>query len=135
MANDYNTALIAEFRANNGKLGGQWANSQLVLVNTVGARSGQTRTIPLVHLQQDDRIYIVGSAAGSEKHPAWYHNLIANPDITFELGDGTVDATATLLDGEARATVWTEIVAALPFFGDYQNQVSREIPVFVLTPR
>lgn len=135
MANDYNTALIEEFRAHNGKLGGRWANSQLVLVNTIGAKSGQVRTIPLVHHQQDDRIYIAGSAAGSETHPAWYHNLVANPDITYELGDDPVEATATLLDGEDRATAWAEIVAAFPFFGDYQEKVSREIPVFVLIKR
>ncbi|MGI8964146.1 MAG: nitroreductase/quinone reductase family protein [Thermomicrobiales bacterium] len=135
MANDYNSALIEEFRAHNGKLGGRWANSQLVLVNTIGAKSGQVRTIPLVHLQQKDRIYIVGSAAGSHKHPDWYHNLLANPDISYELGDGPVEATAMLIDGEDRAIAWTEIAAAFPFFGDYQDQVSREIPVFVLTPR
>jgi deazaflavin-dependent oxidoreductase (nitroreductase family) len=135
MASDYNTVLIEEFRANNGKLGGQWANSNLVLVNTVGARSGQIRTIPLAFLQQDNRIYIVGSAAGSESHPAWYFNLLANPDITYELGDDPVDASASLLEGEDRAAAWTDIVAALPFFGDYQTRVSREIPVFVLTPR
>src|SRR5680860_635446 len=135
MARNYNIALIEEFRANNGKLGGRWKTPQLVLVNTIGARSGQVRTIPLVHLQHDDRIYIVGSAAGSDKHPAWYHNLIANPDITYELGADPVEATATLLEGDNRATAWIKIVAAFPFFGDYQNQVSREIPVFVLTPR
>jgi len=134
MPSDYNTAIIEEFRANNGKLGGQWKDSRLVLVNTIGAKSGQIRTVPLAHLQQDGRIYIVGSAAGSAKHPAWHFNLLANPDVTYELGDGPIEATATLIEGEARASAWAEIVAALPFFGDYQDKVSREIPVFALTP-
>jgi deazaflavin-dependent oxidoreductase (nitroreductase family) len=133
MAANYNTSIIEEFRSNNGKLGGQWEDSRLVLVNTIGAMSGETRTIPLAYLQQEDRIYIVGSAAGSEKHPAWYFNLIANPDITYELGGDPVAARATLLQDGERESAWTTIVAALPFFGKYQ--VSREIPVFALTPR
>lgn len=135
MANDYNTAIIEEFRANNGRLGGRWEGSKLVLVNTIGARSGQVRTVPLAYLQQDDRIYIVGSAAGSEKHPDWYHNLLANPDVTYELGDAPVEARATLLRSDERTRIWNDIVVAMPFFGNYQEQVSREIPVFALTPR
>lgn len=135
MSNEYNTAIIEEFRANHGKLGGRWEGSKLVLVNTIGARSGQVRTIPLAYLEQDDRVYIVGSAAGSERHPAWYHNLVANPDITWELGDEPISGKASLLDGDERASTWNDIVAALPFFGKYQEQVSREIPVFALTPR
>ncbi len=135
MANDYNAAIIDEFRANNGKLGGRWEGSKLVLVNTIGAKSGQVRTIPLAYLQQEDRIYIVGSAAGSERHPDWYHNLVANPDITYELGGDPVPARASLVEGDERPAVWRDLVAALPFFGKYQEQVSREIPVFALTPR
>jgi deazaflavin-dependent oxidoreductase (nitroreductase family) len=135
MSNDYNTAIIEEFRANNGKLGGRWEGSSLVLVNTIGAKSGQVRTIPLAYLQQGERIYIVGSAAGSAKHPDWYHNLIANPDITWELGEEPIEGNASLLEGEERTRAWHDIVAALPFFGNYQDQVEREIPVFALTPR
>lgn len=135
MANDYNTAIIDEFRANNGKVGGQFANTRLVLVNTIGAKSGQVRTIPLAYLQQEDRVYIVGSAAGSEKHPAWYHNLVANPEVTYELGGDPVPVRAHLVEGDDRPQVWNDIVTALPFFANYQAQVSREIPVFALTPR
>lgn len=135
MANDYNTAIIEEFRANNGRLGGRWEGSKLVLVNTIGAKSGQVRTVPLAFLQQADQIYILGSAAGSEKHPAWYHNLIANPEVTYELGDAPVPARASLLKGEERTSAWNDIVAALPFFGEYQETMSREIPVFALSPR
>ncbi len=135
MASDYNQAIIDEFRANHGKLGGRWEGSKLVLVNTIGAKSGQVRTIPLAYLQQADRIYIVGSAAGSEKHPDWYHNLVANPDITYELSGAPVPARASLVQGDERPAVWRDLVAALPFFGKYQEQVSREIPVFKLTPR
>ena len=127
--------IIEEFRANNGKLSGQFANSKLVLVTTIGAKSGQVRTIPLAYLQEDDRIYIVGSAGGSERHPAWYYNLVANPDVTYELGDGPITARASLLQGEARTSAWNDIVAALPFFGNYQTQMDREIPVLALTLR
>lgn len=135
MAVDYNTAVIEEFRANNGRLGGRFENSRLVPVNTIGAKSGQVRTIPLAYLKEDDKVYIVGSAGGSDKHPAWYHNLLANPEITYELGGAPVLARARLLEGDERASAWTRIVAALPFFGDYATKVTREIPVFVLEPR
>lgn len=135
MAVDYNTAIIEEFRANNGKVGGRFQNSRLVLVNTIGAKTGQVRTIPLAYIKEDDKVYIVGSAGGSDKHPAWYHNLLANPEITYELGGAPVLARARLLEGDERAGAWTRIVAALPFFGDYATNVTREIPVFVLEPR
>jgi deazaflavin-dependent oxidoreductase (nitroreductase family) len=135
MAVDYNTAIIEEFRANNGKLSGQFENSRLVLVNTTGAKSGKIRTIPLAYLQEGDKVYIVGSAGGSDRHPAWYYNLFANPDVSYELGGALVPARARLLEGDERADAWTRIVAALPFFGDYAAKVARQIPVFVLTPR
>jgi deazaflavin-dependent oxidoreductase (nitroreductase family) len=135
MANPYNTALIEEFRANNGTLGGDWAGRNLVLVNTTGAKSGQTHTIPLAYLQQGGHIYVVGSAGGREQHPAWYFNLLAHPEVSYELGNGPVAATATLLEGDARNAALPDIVAALPFFGDYQAKMTRQIPVFVLTPR
>lgn len=135
MADNVNAAIIEEFRANNGKLSGQFENSRLVLVNTIGARSGKVRTIPLAYLREGDKVYIVGSAGGSDRHPAWYHNLLANPDISYEPGDAPVPARARLLDGEERDAAWTRIVAAMPFFGDYASKVARQIPVFVLEPR
>jgi deazaflavin-dependent oxidoreductase (nitroreductase family) len=135
MAVDFNTAIIEEFRANNGKLSGQFENSRLVLVNTTGAKSGKVRTIPLAYLQEGDKVYIVGSAGGSDRHPAWYYNLLANPDVSYELGGAVVPARARLLEGDERADAWTRIVAALPFFGDYAAKVARQIPVFVLMPR
>jgi deazaflavin-dependent oxidoreductase (nitroreductase family) len=135
MAVDYNTAIIEEFRASNGKLSGQLENSRLVLVNTTGAKSGKVHTVPLAYLKEGDRIFIVGSAGGSDRHPAWYYNLLANPEVSYELGGVPVPARARLLEGDERMDAWTRIVAALPFFGDYAEKVSREIPVFVLEPR
>jgi deazaflavin-dependent oxidoreductase (nitroreductase family) len=135
MAVDYNTAIIEEFRANNGKLSGQLEDSRLVLVNTTGAKSGKVHTVPLAYLKEGNRVFIVGSAGGSDRHPAWYYNLLANPDVSYELGGAPVPARARLLEGDERADAWTRIVAALPFFGDYAGKVSREIPVFVLEPR
>jgi deazaflavin-dependent oxidoreductase (nitroreductase family) len=133
MPNDYNTTIIDTFRANHGDVSSVWQGGPLILVNTTGAKSGKAHTIPLAYLQLDDRVYIVGSGGGSTRHPAWVHNLLANPDVTYELGNGPVEARATLLTGQGREAAWRDIVAALPFFADYETKVqSRKIPVFVL---
>ena len=134
MPNDYNRTIIETYRANHGDVSSVWQGGPLVLVNTIGAKSGKVRTIPLAYRQRDNRVYIVGSGGGSERHPAWYHNLLANPEITYELGNGPIDARATLLTGQEREAAWREIVAALPFFADYETRVSRELPVFELAP-
>ena len=132
MANDYNSALIEEFRANNGKLGGRWANSQLVLVNTIGANSGQVRTIPLVHLQQKDRIYIVGSAAGSEKHPAWYHNLATCPEIAVQVGADRFAARARTATPAEKPALWAMMAAIFPLYDKYQARAGRDIPLVIV---
>lgn len=135
MTESFETRLIENFRANGGAPTGEFANFNVVLVNTIGAKTGETRTVPLAHLRQGDRVFVVGSAGGSPRHPAWYFNLLANPEMSYELGPETIPATATLLAGQERATAWTDIVAALPFFGDYQQKMERKIPVFALDRR
>lgn len=133
--NEINTKVIAEFRENGGKVGGMFEGWPLLLLHTVGARSGREHVSPLVFFPFEGRRYIIGSAGGGPKHPAWYHNLVAHPDVTIEVGDETEAATANVLHNEERNAVWTKVVAAMPNFGEYEKQTTRTIPVIALDPR
>lgn len=136
MDNEYNAAIIEEFRANNGRLGGSWAGYVVILIHQVGARSAVERTIPLSCFPvDDDRWAIVASNGGSERHPDWYYNLRANPVITVELGAETFTVLAEELRGTARAALWPRLVADVPRLDDLQAGIARQIPVFILTRR
>ncbi|HEV2932879.1 MAG TPA: nitroreductase family deazaflavin-dependent oxidoreductase [Streptosporangiaceae bacterium] len=133
-ASDYNTKIIEEFRANQGRVGGMWAGTTLILIHHIGARSGIERVKPLGCFTRDDgRFAIVASNGGSPTHPAWYHNLKANPRITVEVGAQTFTVMAEELAGRARAELWPELVAWAPSVGEYQARTARQIPVFMLT--
>jgi len=135
-ANDYNTKIIEEFRANQGRVGGPWAGTTLILVHHIGAKSGMERVLPLgCFRQRDGRFVIVASNGGSPAHPDWYHNLKANPRITVEVGSQTLTVLAEELDGTARAEVWPKLVAQYPTVGEHQAKTARQIPVFILTPQ
>ena len=134
MEHEYNAAIIEEFRASNGRLGGSWAGYLVILIHQVGARSAVERTTPLSCFPVDgDRWAIVASNGGSERHPDWYHNLKANPVITVELGAETFTVLAEELHGTARAALWPTLVADVPRLGDLQAGITRQIPVFILT--
>ena len=133
-AGDYNTKIIEEFRANQGHVGGIWADTTLILIHHIGARSGTERVKPLGCFVRDDRHFaIVASNGGSPTHPDWYYNLRANPRITVEVGGQTFTAMAEELDGTARAGLWPELVAWAPTLAEYQAKTARQIPVFMLT--
>ena len=133
-ANDYNTKLIEEFRANEGRVGGEWAGTALILVHHVGAKSGIERVTPLgCFVQGDGRFAIVASNGGSPTHPGWYHNLKANPRVKVEVGGQTFTVLAQELDHTARAQLWPKLVAEAPQLGESQTRVTRQIPVFMLT--
>jgi deazaflavin-dependent oxidoreductase (nitroreductase family) len=135
-ANDYNTKIIEEFRANQGRVGGPWAGTTLILVHHIGAKSGMERVLPLgCFRQRDGRFVIVASNGGSPAHPDWYYNLKANPRITVEVGSQTLTVLAQELDGTARAEVWPKLVAQYPTVGEHQAKTARQIPVFMLTPQ
>jgi deazaflavin-dependent oxidoreductase (nitroreductase family) len=135
-ANDYNTKIIEEFRANQGRVGGPWAGTTLILVHHIGAKSGMERVLPLgCFRQRDGRFVIVASNGGSPAHPDWYYNLKANPRITVEVGSQTLTVLAEELDGTARAEVWPKLVAQYPTVGEHQAKTARQIPVFMLTPQ
>jgi deazaflavin-dependent oxidoreductase (nitroreductase family) len=135
-ANDYNAKIIEEFRANQGRVGGPWAGTTLMLVHHIGAKSGIERILPLGCFRQGDgRFVIVASNGGSPAHPDWYYNLKANPRITVEVGSQTRTVLAEELDGTARAELWPKLVARYPTVGEHQAKTARQIPVFMLTPQ
>jgi deazaflavin-dependent oxidoreductase (nitroreductase family) len=129
---DFNRALIAEFRANGGKVTGDFANAPLLLITTTGAKSGQPRTTPLVYSTDGDRLVIIASKGGAPSHPAWYHNILANPSVTIEIPGDTFTARATPAEGAERDRLFAAQAALMPNFNEYQEKTTRRIPVIVL---
>ncbi len=131
---DWNAKVISEFRANGGKVA-QFGDRPLVILHTIGARTGQIREIPLVALPDGDRFVVFASKAGAPTNPDWYHNLKANPEITVEHGSGSRAMRATELDDPERQRYFDQQVSLLPFFGDYEQKARpRIIPAFALDP-
>lgn len=129
----WNEPVVAEFRANHGRVGGVFEGGDLLLLTTTGARSGRESTTPLGFVRIDGRVYVVGSAGGSPRHPDWYRNLLAHPLVVVEMPDDeTHEAVAVPLEGERRDRLFAEIVRREPGFGDYQDQVERRLPVVEL---
>src|SRR5882757_2391407 len=129
--NEMNKKVVAEFRDNGGKVGGIFAGTPLVLVHHVGARSGVKRITPLAY-SEDGRIFVFGSKGGADDNPAWYHNLLANPRATVELGTETFEVVALPLSGAERDEYFAKKVAVTPHFAEYQRTVTRVIPVVEL---
>lgn len=133
MPNHFNDAIIDEFRANGGRVGGPFQDSRLLLLTTTGARTGAPHTTPLGYLPDTgDRLLVVASAGGSPRHPAWYHNIRANPIVTVENGVFTYQAEASVLTGAERDRIFARIVEIAPGYADYQAKTSRVIPVVAL---
>ncbi|CAB4896975.1 unannotated protein [freshwater metagenome] len=132
--NDWNTKIIAEFRANGGQVGGQFEGAPMVIITTTGARSGQPRTAPLVYLPDNKRLVIFASKAGAPTHPDWYHNLKANPTVTVEVGTDVYQATAVEITGDERDRLYAAQVSLMPGFANYQEATTRLIPVIALQP-
>ena len=130
---DFNQRVIREFRANHGKVSGQLANMPVLLLTMTGARSGRTLTTPLVYTTDGDRLVVIASFAGAPKHPAWYHNLLANPEATVEVGSERFRVKATVTAGEERQRLFDLQATQMPIFVEYQQKTNRQIPVLVLT--
>jgi deazaflavin-dependent oxidoreductase (nitroreductase family) len=131
---DYNAKIIKEFRANQGRVGGPWVGTTLILIHHIGARSGIERVTPLgCSSQGDGRFVIVASSGGSPTHPDWYYNLKAHPAITVEVGAQTFTVLADELAGAARAELWPKLVAEYPTLAEHQAKTTRQFPVFMLT--
>jgi deazaflavin-dependent oxidoreductase (nitroreductase family) len=130
--NDWNTQIIREFRENNGNVGGNFEGAPMVLLNTTGAKTGKSRTNPLVALVDDDRVFIFASKAGAPTNPDWYHNIIANPRVTVEQGTERYEAEASVLQGAERDRLFEIQKERMPGFADYEAGTDRVIPVIEL---
>ena len=132
--NDWNRQIIEEFRANGGKVGGQFEGAPLVLLHTVGAKSGQQRVNPLAYYADGDNVVLIASKGGAPTNPDWFHNIKANPNVSVEIGTETKPMRARIPDRAERDEVFARVVAAMPGFGEYQQNTERIIPVVVLEP-
>jgi deazaflavin-dependent oxidoreductase (nitroreductase family) len=131
-ANDWNRRIIEEFRGNAGKVGGPFEGASMLLLHHEGARTGIERVNPLVYQPVGEGFAVFASKAGGPTNPDWYHNLIANPEATVEVGEDTVRVRARVAEGEERERIWTKQKQDRPNFADYEKKTSRQIPVVIL---
>ena len=132
---DFNRRNIAEFRANHGRLGGQFEGAPVLLLHSTGKRSGQERVNPMMYMADGERYLVFASAAGRDQNPAWYWNLIAHPDASIELGDDSIDVQAVELKGAERDAIYATQADRYPGFAEYQRKTTRKIPVLALIPK
>ena len=130
---DWNARVIEEFRANGGKVA-SFASQPLLLLTHRGAKTGTRRTNPLAYFRDGDDYVIVASKGGAETDPDWYHNLLAEPSATIEVGTEQFDVTARPADEHERERLWAMITSANPAFADYEQETTRTIPVVILSP-
>ena len=130
---DFNQAIIDEFRANGGVVGGPFEGATLLLLHTTGAKSGQPRVSPLAYLTIDGRMIIIGSYAGAPKDPAWVHNLRAHPRARIEVGTDAYDVAVRELPAGERDATYPKVTEMAPAFAEYQAKTTRVIPLFELT--
>ena len=133
--NEWNQRIIDDFRANEGKVGPPFDGVPMLLLHTVGAKSGEQRISPLTYRPDGDRYIVFGSYAGASKHPAWFHNLLAAPDTTIEVGADHVDVRARVAEGDEREAIWSAQKRDVPPFADYEAKTDRQIPVVILERR
>ncbi|HXK33199.1 MAG TPA: nitroreductase family deazaflavin-dependent oxidoreductase [Dehalococcoidia bacterium] len=134
MANDWNRQIIDEFRRNDGKVGGNFAGAPLLLLTTTGAKTGRQHTTPVMYLKDGERFLVFASKGGAPTNPHWYHNLVANPRATIEVGRETFEVEAEVVQGEERDRLYAEQSKRFPQFAEYQANTRRRIPVIALTP-
>ncbi len=131
--NDYNRRLIEEFRTHEGKVSGYFEHTPLLLLTTTRAKSGERRTTPMGYLPDGDRLIVWASNGGAPTHPDWYHNLVAHPHVTVEVGTETFDAVAAVTAGAERDRLWTQGVAVYPQLAEAQAKTTCQIPVIALS--
>ena len=135
-ADDMNTMVIEDFRAHKGAVGGYFEGMPMLLLHTKGAKSGKERINPLVYLADDSpssTLYIFASKAGAPTNPDWYYNVIVNPAVTVEIGDGSFEATASEITGAQRDEIYARASARFTNYADYQKMTDRVIPVIAIT--
>ena len=132
--NDWNKKTIDEFRANGGKVGGPFEGRTLLLLHTTGAKSRQERINPVAYVKDGDRFVVIASKGGAPTNPDWYYNVVANPELTVEVGTETFRVHATVAQEPERTRIYDKMVEMMPGFDDYRKKTTRVIPVIVLTP-
>lgn len=133
--NDWNQKIIEEFRANDGKVGGYFENMNLLLLHTTGAKSGQKRINPVAYTNQDGKLVVIASKGGAPTNPDWYYNIVANPDVSVEVGTEQFQAKATVAEEPERTRLYDNMAEQYPGFEEYRQKADREIPVITLTPQ
>ncbi len=134
-ANDRNRGVIEEFRNSGGRVGGNFEGAPILLMHTVGAKTGEERVTPAMYLPDGDRWVVFASRGGAPNSPGWFHNLVANPDMEIEVGTETIEVRATVASPEERDPLYARQAAAYPQFGEYEKRTSRKIPVVIFTRR
>jgi len=132
--NDWNAKIIEEFRANGGKLGGNFEGAPVLLLHTTGRKTGRERVNPMMYRKVDGGYAVFASKAGAPTNPDWYHNLVANPHVQAEIGTATVALTARVAGASEREPIWAAQKAQYPGFADYEQKTTRRIPVVILEP-
>ena len=132
---DWNRQIIEEFRGHEGRVGGQFEGAPLLILHTVGAKTGAARLNPMMYLDLDGHRYVFASKAGADTNPDWYRNLVAHPDVSVEVGTATQPATAAVVTGAERERIYAEQARRYPGFAEYQEKTSRVIPVVELIPK
>ncbi len=133
-ANERNKKIIDEFRANGGKVGGNFAGRTLLLLHTKGAKSGQERINPTAYVRDGDRLAVIASKGGAPTNPDWYYNVVANPLVSVEVGTEIFQVHAVVAEEPERTRLYNQMVEMMPGFDDYRRKTTRVIPVIVLTP-
>lgn len=131
---DFNAQIIEEFRANEGRLGGNFEGAPVLLLHTTGARSGKDRVNPMMYQDLGGPVAVFASKAGAPTNPDWFHNIVANPEVSAEIGTETRSFRARVTEGTERDEIWTRQKDAYPGFAEYEASTTREIPVVVLDP-
>lgn len=132
MANDWNAAIIEEFRVNGGRVGGQFEGAPLLLLHTKGAKTGRPRVNPMMYQAVGDRFAVFASKGGAPTNPDWFHNVVANPRATVEVGTETFEVIARVARGEERERIWKTQKERYPGFAEYERRTERQIPVVIL---
>jgi deazaflavin-dependent oxidoreductase (nitroreductase family) len=131
---DFNGRIIAEFRANHGKVGPPFEGAPMLLLHSTGAKSGDTRVHPMMYQAVPSGWAVFASKAGADTNPAWFHNLVAHPDASIEVGDDTVAVRARVVQGQERELIWSVQKVRYPGFAGYEAKTTRVIPVVILEP-
>ena len=129
---DRNRAIIEEFRANAGKVGGTFAGRTLLLLHTVGAKSGLERVNPVAYVRVGERLVIIASKGSAPSDPGWYHNILAHPRVTVEVGNERFEVQASVEAEPERSRLYAKMAEMMPAFAEYQQRTKRVIPVITL---